>query len=47
LTPEGRAMPEDTLVALELELSQQEPYRALGRYQHVLAKRLCPGRQTE
>jgi len=33
-------------LALELELSQQDPYRALGRYQHVLAKRLCPGRQT-
>lgn len=46
LTPEGRAMPAQALVALELELSQQEPYRALGRYQHVLAKRLCPGRQT-
>ena len=46
LTEEGRAMPPDTLLALELELSQQDPYRALGRYQHVLAKRLCPGRQT-
>jgi len=39
-------MPADAVVALELELSQQEPYRALGRYQHVLAKRLCPGLQT-
>lgn len=46
LTEEGRAMPADALLALELELSQQDPYRALGRYQHVLAKRLCPGRQT-
>jgi len=46
LTEQGRAMPADALLALELELSQQEPYRALGRYQHLLAKRLCPGRQT-
>lgn len=40
LTAEGRAMPEPELMALELELSRQEPYRALGRYQHVLARRL-------
>lgn len=40
LTPEGRAMSADALLALELELSRQEPYRSLGRYQHVLAKRL-------
>lgn len=40
LTPEGRAMPEPALIALELELSRQEPYRALGRYQHVVARRL-------
>ncbi|MCB1649225.1 MAG: methyltransferase domain-containing protein [Pseudomonadales bacterium] len=40
LTPEGRAMPADALLALELELSRQEPYRSLGRYQHVLSKRL-------
>ena len=33
-------MPEHELVALELELSRQEPYRSLGRYQHVLATRL-------
>lgn len=46
LTEEGRAMPPAQLLALELELSQQEPYRSLGRYQHVLAKRLCPGSQT-
>ncbi|MDQ2075651.1 methyltransferase domain-containing protein [Marinimicrobium sp. ABcell2] len=30
----------DQLLELELALSQQEPYRALGRYQHVLAQRL-------
>lgn len=40
LTPEGRAMPKCELIALELELSRQEPYRSLGRYQHVLARRL-------
>ncbi|MES3006487.1 MAG: methyltransferase domain-containing protein [Pseudomonadota bacterium] len=40
LTPEGRAMPEQELLALELELSRQEPYRSLGRYQHLLARRL-------
>lgn len=47
LTPEGRAMPEEDLLRLELELSRQEPYRSLGRYQHVLARRLCPAGQTE
>lgn len=31
--------PED-LIALELQLSQMEPYRSLGRYIHVLAKKL-------
>lgn len=41
LTPEGRAMPEDALIRLELELSRQEPYRSLGRYQHLLVQRLC------
>lgn len=41
LTPEGRAMPEDELLRLELELSRQEPYRSLGRYQHLLVQRLC------
>ncbi len=46
LTPEGRAMPEAQLLALELELSRQEPYRGLGRYQHVLARRLCADGQT-
>lgn len=40
LTPEGRAMDPDRLKALELQLSRQEPYRSLGRYQHLLlAKR--------
>lgn len=46
LTEEGRAMPAADLFALELELSRQEPYRSLGRYQHVLARRLCPEEQT-
>lgn len=47
LTAEGRKMDDDTLVKLELELSRQEPYRGLGRYQHVLVKRLCADQQTE
>lgn len=47
LTPEGRAMPQDSLLALELELSRQEPYRSLGRYQHLLLKRLLGPGQTE
>ncbi len=46
LTPVGRAMPQAQLLALELELSRQEPYRALGRYQHVLARRLGAAGQT-
>ncbi|MGB4248779.1 MAG: methyltransferase domain-containing protein [Pseudohongiellaceae bacterium] len=46
LTEEGRAMPASELVSLELELSRQEPWRSLGRYQHVLAKRLCAAGQT-
>lgn len=41
LSPQGRAMPEEALIRLELELSRQEPYRSLGRYQHLLARRLC------
>ena len=41
LSPQGRAMPEEALIQLELELSRQEPYRSLGRYQHLLAQRLC------
>ena len=47
LTEEGRAMDAQALIALELELSRQEPYRSLGRYQHVMARRLCPSSQTE
>lgn len=39
LTPEGRAMDPEQLVALELELSLQEPYLSLGRYQHILARK--------
>ncbi|MBB3168665.1 methyltransferase domain-containing protein [Simiduia aestuariiviva] len=39
LTPESRHMAPDKLEALELQLSQQEPYRSLGRYQHVLLRR--------
>ncbi|WP_111640811.1 methyltransferase domain-containing protein [Marinimicrobium alkaliphilum] len=31
--------PED-LLALEVEYSDQEPYRSLGRYQHVVARRV-------
>src|SRR5690606_20526957 len=41
LTPEGRAMDPEQLVALELELSLQEPYLSLGRYQHILARKRC------
>jgi len=33
---EHRERDRDTLVQLELEFSQQEPYRSLGRYQHLL-----------
>ncbi len=47
LTEDGRAMDAPALMALELELSRQEPYRSLGRYQHVMARRLCPSAQTE
>jgi len=39
LTPEGRAMDPEQLVALELELSLQEPFLSLGRYQHILARK--------
>lgn len=41
LSPQGKAMPEEALINLELELSRQEPYRSLGRYQHLLVQRLC------
>lgn len=47
LSEEARKMPADELLATELELSRQEPYRSMGRYQHVLARRLCAGGQTE
>lgn len=33
---EQRAREPNTLIQLELEFSQQEPYRSLGRYQHLL-----------
>ncbi len=33
---EHREREPNTLVQLELQLSQQEPYRSLGRYQHLL-----------
>jgi S-adenosylmethionine-dependent methyltransferase len=29
----------DTVIRLELELSRQQPYRDLGRYQHILAQK--------
>lgn len=35
---EHREREPETLVALELEFSQQEPYRSLGRYIHLLLK---------
>ncbi len=35
----GVTLPPDTLLALERELSRQEPYKWLGRYIHVLARR--------
>jgi S-adenosylmethionine-dependent methyltransferase len=41
LTEQGRAMPKDELLAAELALSQREPYRSLGRYQHLLLQRFC------
>lgn len=41
LNSESKMMPEEALIRLELELSRQEPYRSLGRYQHLLAQRLC------
>lgn len=40
LTEEGRAMDREKLMALELELSLQEPYLLLGRYQHLLVRKL-------
>jgi S-adenosylmethionine-dependent methyltransferase len=35
---EHRARAPETLLAMELEFSQQEPYRSLGRYVHLLAQ---------
>lgn len=39
LTPESQQMDLAKLQALELQLSRQEPYRSLGRYQHLLLRR--------
>lgn len=39
LSPESKHMAPETLQALELQLSQIEPYRSLGRYQHLLLKK--------
>lgn len=38
LDPQVRKKSIDEMMALELSLSQQEPYRGLGRYIHILAK---------
>lgn len=37
---EHREREPETLIALELEFSQQEPYRSLGRYIHLLLKKV-------
>ncbi|UTA46493.1 methyltransferase domain-containing protein [Simiduia sp. 21SJ11W-1] len=39
LTPESQHMAPEALKALELKLSREEPYRSLGRYQHLLLQR--------
>ena len=39
LTPESRLMNPQTLLDLELRLSREEPFRSLGRYQHLLLKK--------
>ncbi|BFM11941.1 tRNA uridine 5-oxyacetic acid(34) methyltransferase CmoM [Simiduia litorea] len=39
LTPESRLMSPQTLLELELRLSREEPFRSLGRYQHLLLKK--------
>lgn len=39
LDKQQREQHPDKVVELELQLSQQEPYRSLGRYMHVLARR--------
>lgn len=41
LTEQGRAMAADEILELELQLSSREPYRSLGRYQHLLLRRFC------
>lgn len=41
LTEQGRATPKEELLVAELALSQREPYRSLGRYQHLLLQRFC------
>lgn len=38
---EHRAREPQTLLQLELEFSQQEPYRSLGRYIHLLLRNQC------
>ena len=39
LDPEARARDPDRLLELELEFSQKDPYRGLGRYQHIILQR--------
>lgn len=41
LTEQGRAMLKEDVLELELLLSLREPYRSLGRYQHLLLRRFC------
>lgn len=40
LTPEGKAMAPEQRLEWELTLSRQEPYRSLGRYQHMLLEKI-------
>lgn len=40
LDPVARNREPDTIVALELDYSQRDPYRALGRYVHMLVRKL-------
>lgn len=39
LTPESRHMDPKALLDLELRLSREEPFRSLGRYQHLLLEK--------
>jgi len=39
LTPESRLMSAQTLLDLELRLSREEPFRSLGRYQHIILQK--------